>query len=274
MTSAVEGGNATAFPSSLSPHFHLSSSPFSYFCNPSRPLLDRTCPSQSQRECVFQNLIFIGVDARQSAHAIATSGTPLTTTCWCELVRDLEFPSRAHIRSERESQPEEDNSVSARIARLQQQYAETGIRRSVEAVMVTTVGLTACNRGPARLADPPGVRPTPCSRSASCQCFLQDVSPVIRGLPSPSLLRSMWGRTLILRSPGGYLDRTEDEKEGLIRLLNEQLGLPKENGEGYITRQDQKDWTVSECLGTWWRPHFDTFFVSAIGCTGGSIDVK
>ena len=42
-------------------------------------------------------------------------------------------------RSERESQPEEDTSVPARIARLEMQYAETGIRRSVDAVMIVLV---------------------------------------------------------------------------------------------------------------------------------------
>ncbi|OCF75795.1 cleavage and polyadenylation specificity factor subunit 5 [Kwoniella mangroviensis CBS 8886] len=40
---------------------------------------------------------------------------------------------------ERESQPEEDNSVTARLKRLEDQYAESGIRRSVEAIMLVNV---------------------------------------------------------------------------------------------------------------------------------------
>ena len=41
--------------------------------------------------------------------------------------------------SEREAQPEEDTSVPARIARLEKQYTESGIRRSVDAVMMVQV---------------------------------------------------------------------------------------------------------------------------------------
>ena len=44
-----------------------------------------------------------------------------------------------HPTSEREAQPEEDNSVPGRISRLEIQYKESGIRRSVDAVMVVQV---------------------------------------------------------------------------------------------------------------------------------------
>lgn len=50
------------------------------------------------------------------------------------------------VLSERESQPEEDSSVSARLSRLETQYEETGIRRSVDAVMVVLVSLVASHR--------------------------------------------------------------------------------------------------------------------------------
>ncbi|KAK1927314.1 Cleavage/polyadenylation specificity factor subunit 5 [Papiliotrema laurentii] len=40
---------------------------------------------------------------------------------------------------ERESQPEEDTSVTARLTRLEKQYEETGLRRSVDAVMIVQV---------------------------------------------------------------------------------------------------------------------------------------
>ena len=43
------------------------------------------------------------------------------------------------IVSERETQPEEDNSVIHRLSRLEKQYDETGIRRSVDAIMVVQV---------------------------------------------------------------------------------------------------------------------------------------
>lgn len=49
--------------------------------------------------------------------------------------------------SEREGQPEEDNSVTNRLKRLEDQYTESGTRRSVEAIMVVTVSTSI---GPSR----------------------------------------------------------------------------------------------------------------------------
>ena len=43
------------------------------------------------------------------------------------------------MTSERESQQEEDNSVPARIERLEAQYKESGMRRSAEALIIVTV---------------------------------------------------------------------------------------------------------------------------------------
>ena len=53
----------------------------------------------------------------------------------------LVFPSRKHltylsIHSTKEAQPEEDPSVSARLQRLQNNYEDFGMRRTVEGVLV------------------------------------------------------------------------------------------------------------------------------------------
>ncbi|RSH82288.1 hypothetical protein EHS25_005998 [Saitozyma podzolica] len=50
----------------------------------------------------------------------------------------LWYPLQNYFMIERENQPEEDHSVPTRIKRLEEQYAETGIRRSVDAIIVTT----------------------------------------------------------------------------------------------------------------------------------------
>lgn len=55
----------------------------------------------------------------------------------CELA-DIIATADTYL-SERENQPEEDTSVPARIGRLENQWDESGLRRSVDAVMVVTV---------------------------------------------------------------------------------------------------------------------------------------
>ncbi|KAI6174727.1 Cleavage and polyadenylation specificity factor subunit 5 [Aphelenchoides bicaudatus] len=48
--------------------------------------------------------------------------------------------------------------------------------------------------------------------------------------------------------PGGELKPDEEEAEGLKRILTETLGSEE-------TEIDQ--WTIEECIATWWRPNFD-----------------
>jgi len=54
--------------------------------------------------------------------------------------------------------------------------------------------------------------------------------------------------TTFFKLPGGELNSTEDEVEGLKRHLTETLG-----------RQDgtKNEWTVEDSIGNWWRPNFD-----------------
>jgi hypothetical protein len=86
------------------------------------------------------------------------------------------------------------------------------------------------------------------TRSTSCQLFLV-------GHESTDLQ---------LR-PGGYLDPTETDEDGIITRLNEQLGVPLDvPGQNLYEVPDGGDWQVAECLSTWWRPNFDTFLVSGL----------
>nr|KIR88906.1 hypothetical protein I308_00987 [Cryptococcus tetragattii IND107] len=57
------------------------------------------------------------------------------------------FPLCNYLFIEREGQPEEDNSVTNRLKRLEDQYKESGTRRSVEAIMVVTVGISLGSSG-------------------------------------------------------------------------------------------------------------------------------
>ncbi|KAK3239163.1 Pre-mRNA cleavage factor Im subunit 2 [Cymbomonas tetramitiformis] len=50
------------------------------------------------------------------------------------------------------------------------------------------------------------------------------------------------------RLPGGRLRPGEGEVEGLLRKLNNKLG----------PTSGSTDWEIVDCVGTWWRPNFDT----------------
>jgi hypothetical protein len=91
-------------------------------------------------------------------------------------------------------------------------------------------------------------------------------------LATPLHVSSRWVKAEIPR-PGGYLDPIEDDKEGLSLRLQEQLGIPHDRSFGTplnlegtaVLRANeyvQPEWKVTDLLGVWWRPHFDTYFVS------------
>ncbi|EKD01766.1 hypothetical protein A1Q2_03829 [Trichosporon asahii var. asahii CBS 8904] len=109
-------------------------------------------------------------------------------------------------------QPEEDSSVAERMRRLQDQYDETGMRRSVDAVIV-------CH-----------------DHGVPCIFTFQIAND-------------------FFKLPGGYLDPSEDDVEGISRLLEEFLGTGSKQW-----RSDQPNWTVRSLLAVWYRPNFDGFF--------------
>jgi hypothetical protein len=75
-----------------------------------------------------------------------------------------------------------------------------------------------------------------------------------------------------IRRPGGYIDHTEDEKSGLVRLLDEQLGPVITDAHAATAagkpRPDdawtvaQGLWDVRAELATWYRPNYDGFMVN------------
>ncbi|KAL9224237.1 hypothetical protein vseg_000297 [Gypsophila vaccaria] len=54
------------------------------------------------------------------------------------------------------------------------------------------------------------------------------------------------------RLPGGRLRIGEQDIEGLRRKLSRKLSLDEGDNEA--------EWEVSECLGMWWKPDFETLF--------------
>lgn len=73
--------------------------------------------------------------------------------------------------------------------------------------------------------------------------------------------------------PGHYLSPGEDESLGLKRRLDIQLtqdcseqSLPPGTCGGQVAPNLEAlgggDWEVGDCLGTWWRPNYETYMVS------------
>ncbi|EAL19750.1 hypothetical protein CNBG3780 [Cryptococcus deneoformans B-3501A] len=153
------------------------------------------------------------------------------------------FPLRNYLFIEREGQPEEDNSVTNRLKRLEDQYKESGTRRSVEAIMVVTVG-----------------------NSISPSRALLNLPVQVHGFAHVLVLQVA---NAFYKLPGGYLDPSESDAEGLITRLNEQLGVPVTTLKGkdeddlprtvWLAPEGGRDWEVRDCLSVWYRPHFDTF---------------
>lgn len=153
-----------------------------------------------------------------------------------------DHPILGSYLSERESQPEEDTSVQARIHRLTKQYQETGVRRSIDAVLIVTVSTPH--------PSPPDLS------STGFHTFSSFKSPTLS-----TSCKSISTEDGTDDRPGGYLDPTESDAEGIITRLDEQLGVPIEHlGEG--NKYEPGGWKVRECLSAWWRPNFDTFLVS------------
>ena len=65
--------------------------------------------------------------------------------------------------------------------------------------------------------------------------------------------------------PGGSLNPGEDEMDGLKRILDEKLGSSTgqtDQSGGEPEKDMSSDWSIGECLATWYRPNFETFMVS------------
>ncbi|OBZ73149.1 Cleavage and polyadenylation specificity factor subunit 5 [Grifola frondosa] len=132
------------------------------------------------------------------------------------------YPLSNFTFSTKEAQPEEDPSVSARLQRLQNNYEDFGMRRTVEGILVVH------DHGHPHIL-----------MLQICKCFLQ----VVRA-----------GFT-----PGDYLKPGEDEIEGLKRRLDERLAPPTDSRQFNSSHGVDNEWEIGDCLAQWWRPNFETF---------------
>ena len=126
----------------------------------------------------------------------------------------------------KEPQPEEDPSVAARLARLQEEYYREGMRRTVEGVL-----LVHEHKHPHILMLQIG------------NTFFKLYATVCYSF-----------RLMLIRTnrPGDSLKPGEDEIEGLKSRLTLRLCPPSAT---------DVDWEINEPAAVWWRPNFETFQV-------------
>ncbi|KAG0748728.1 hypothetical protein G6F57_001162 [Rhizopus arrhizus] len=121
------------------------------------------------------------------------------------------YPLENYTLSTKEAQPEEDTSVAARLRRLEADYNQHGMRRSVEAVLV------------------------------------------VHQHNHPHVLMFQIANSFF-KLPGHYLEPEVDEAEGMKEILNKKLGP-----EDPLEWDSKNDWTIGECLSTWWRPNYENY---------------
>ncbi|KAG6917413.1 hypothetical protein DXG01_002682 [Tephrocybe rancida] len=152
--------------------------------------------------------------------------------------------------STKEAQPEEDPSVSARLQRLQNNYEDFGMRRTVEGILVVhdhghphILMLQIAN---AFFKLTPEI-----SHITSHDCLLFGAAFLAQMLTVSLFVR--------FHIPGDYLKPGEDEIDGLKRRLDDRLAPPQDSQQFNTTHGIDNEWEIGDCLAQWWRPNFETF---------------
>lgn len=140
--------------------------------------------------------------------------------------------------STKEAQPEEDPSVAARLQRLQNNYEDFGMRRTVEGVLVVH------DHG----------HPHILMLQIANAFFKLYVSLLVVAFMLPTSGPSD-------SSPGDYLKPGEEETSGLKARLDERLAPIQGTYPFGEQHGVDNDWEIGDCLAQWWRPNFETFMV-------------
>ncbi|KAI4115418.1 MAG: hypothetical protein LQ341_007737, partial [Variospora aurantia] len=143
------------------------------------------------------------------------------------------FPLSNYTFGTKETQPEEDPSVLARLKRLEEHYEQHGMRRTCEGILV-------------------------CHEHNHPHILMLQIANaffklyVIRREKTKHQNPRAYSRC----RPGDYLRAEDEEIPGFKARLNERLA-PSGNqfsGEGV-----NDEWQISDTLAQWWRPNFETF---------------
>ncbi|THH28843.1 hypothetical protein EUX98_g5340 [Antrodiella citrinella] len=147
------------------------------------------------------------------------------------------YPLSNFTFSTKEAQPEEDPSVSARLQRLQNNYEDFGMRRTVEGILVVH------DHGHPHIL------------------MLQIANAFFKLLSTPHCILFFYviNKGTRIYSPGDYLKPGEDEIEGLKKRLDDRLAPPAESRQFNASHGVDNEWEIGDCLAQWWRPNFETF---------------
>ncbi|WWC90575.1 uncharacterized protein L201_005511 [Kwoniella dendrophila CBS 6074] len=155
-------------------------------------------------------------------------------------------PLSGYTLIERESQPEEDNSVTTRLKRLEEQNDESGVRRSVEAIMLVSVHdfphilvlqvANAFYKLPGGYIDP----------------IETDASGLI------TRLNEQLG---VPFTPSATHSARYTDIKGITTQVNGETKLASSGGtDGPLWISPASgDWKCGDLLCTWYRPNYDTF---------------
>ncbi|KAL8948241.1 MAG: hypothetical protein Q9222_005552 [Ikaeria aurantiellina] len=134
------------------------------------------------------------------------------------------YPLSNYTFGTKETQPEEDPSVLARLKRLEEHYEQHGMRRTCEGILV-------CH---------------------------EHNHPHILMLQIANAFFKLYDRGIHTNdtAPGDYLRAEDDEIEGFKQRLNDRLAPvgSQFSGEGV-----NDEWQIGDTLAQWWRPNFETF---------------
>jgi cleavage and polyadenylation specificity factor subunit 5 len=141
------------------------------------------------------------------------------------------YPLSNYTFGTKETQPEEDPSVLARLKRLEEHYDLHGMRRTCEGILV-------------------------CHEHNHPHVLMLQIANAFFKLYVRLQAKGYICKTLTIRRPGDYLHHEDEEIDGFKKRLNERLAPvgSQFSGEGV-----NEDWEIGDTLAQWWRPNFETF---------------
>lgn len=141
--------------------------------------------------------------------------------------------------------------MSARLQRLQNNYEDFGMRRTVEGILVVH------DHGH------PHILMLQIANAFFKLYVLQPLSICshVYRQHGPTSLTRFCGR---ICRPGDYLKPGEDEIDGLKRRLDERLAPPTDSRQFNASHGVDNEWEIGDCLAQWWRPNFETFMVRVV----------
>ncbi|PWN18315.1 cleavage and polyadenylation specificity factor, 25 kDa subunit [Microstroma glucosiphilum] len=130
-------------------------------------------------------------------------------------------PLSSYTFTTKSAQPEEDPSVSARLQRLQNQYEDFGMRRTVESVLLV-------------------------HEHGHPHVLMIQIASAFFKLPGD-----------YLRPGEDELSGLSSRLDSRLQPTPEEPQSYGPSGEGRDQPDDQ--WEIGDCLATWWRPGFETY---------------